>query len=72
MQHNMFRALVSAMLAGLTRLTSLKLHGCDLLTCQGVLMISMLTNLQHLDLDLCCKVSGLQHMAGETLIQQVH
>ena len=55
--------------AGLTGLTSLNLHGCDLLTCQGVRMICALTNLRHLDLDLCSKASGLQHMAGMQGIQ---
>ena len=53
-----------AMLAGLTGLTSLNLHGCDMITSQGLLVISTLTNLRHLDLDLCSKASGLQRIAG--------
>lgn len=32
-------------------------------------MICALTNLRHLDLDLCSKASGLQHMAGTAVRQ---
>lgn len=34
-------------------------------------MICALTNLRHLDLDLCSKASGLQHMAGTAVRQKV-
>ena len=60
----MLGKLYFALLAGLTGLTSLNLQGCDMVTSQGLLVISPLTNLKHLDLDLCSKASGLQYMTG--------
>ena len=52
------------LLTGLTSLTSLSLHGCEMITSNSILVIGALINLQHLDLELCNKASGLQHMAG--------
>ena len=53
------------MSAGLSRLTTLNMHGCEMVTSQGILSICGLINLQHLNLELCNRASGLEHMAGE-------
>lgn len=57
-------------LAGLEGLTTLNMHGCEMITSQGILSICGLSNLQHLNLELCNRASGLEHMAGKH--QQLH
>ena len=46
------------------------MHGCELITGRGIQCICALTNLQHLNLELCNRATGLQHMAGEQSKQQ--
>lgn len=53
------------MSSGLSGLTTLNMHGCEMVTGQGILSICGLINLQHLNLELCNRASGLEHMAGE-------
>ncbi len=56
--------------AGLTALTILNMHGCEMITSRGIQSICALTSLQHLNLELCNRANGLQHMAGEQSEQQ--
>jgi len=56
--------------AGLTALTILNMHGCEVITSRGIQSICALTNLQHLNLALCNRAAGLQHIAGEQSKQQ--
>lgn len=59
--------------AGLSALTMLNLHGCDLITSAGVGYLSSLTNLQELNLEQCRSATGLTSLTGVTdTLQSVH
>ena len=55
----------ATVVAGLSELTSLNLHGCDLITSEGILRLSGLTNLRQLSLELCSKACGIDHLTGQ-------